>query len=237
MLQWITKDAAIARNRTQRAEGATATDFIGQRGVVSNDPLAFLVFNQPNFITPPHLHDVNQFQLFVQGTAKMGTHTIAPGALHYAEHGTPYGPIVAGDEGLSYFTVRPTSPGRYFEMPGAMPLMNRKTGRTFVSDAVIALPERTAMRELFQTPDGLSAFETRATPDAQLPLPEIDHGGAFIIVMAGDVRFDSKVCPEGACFSMDRGDELPRLISGPNGAAAIFMSFPRTSTPATPNKE
>ena len=131
MLQSTTPEQALARNRVQRDDkGATATDFIGARGVVSKDSMAFLVYNPPRYVTPAHYHDVNQFQLVVQGSAKIGTHKVLPGTVHYAETGTPYGPIVPEDDGLSYFTLRQTSPGGYFIMPGAKAGMNRKTGRT-----------------------------------------------------------------------------------------------------------
>lgn len=228
MLQSITPDEAIARNRVQRDDkGASATDFIGARGVVSDDALAFLVYNPPHYVTPAHFHDVNQFQLFVQGTARIGTHRVAAGSVHYAETGTPYGPIVPDDDGLSYFTLRQTSPGGYFIMPGARDRMNRKTGRTLMADAGTALPAATGMRELFRVDDGLSAYEIAATGGAVLPMPRIDHGGAFVVLLAGAATLDGRACPERSCISVGAGDPAPRLVAGPRGAAAAFMSFPR----------
>ncbi|HLG86613.1 MAG TPA: hypothetical protein VKZ79_05385 [Alphaproteobacteria bacterium] len=228
MLQATTADEAIARNRVQRDDkGATATDFIGARGVVSRDSLAFLVYNPPHYETPAHYHDVNQFQLVVQGSAFFGKHRVKVGSVHYAEHGTPYGPIMPEDHGLSYFTLRQTSPGGYFIMPGAKAGMNRKTGRTKMADASTALTGFTGMSELFRVDDGLSAYETAASAGDPLPLPEIDHGGAFIVIMAGQAIMDGRAYPERSCISVAAGDPLPLLTAGPKGAAAIFMTFPR----------
>jgi hypothetical protein len=231
MLQATTADEAIARNRVQRDDkGATATDFIGARGVVSRDSLAFLVYNPPHYETPAHYHDVNQFQLVVQGSAKFGKHPVVPGSVHYAEHGTPYGPILPDDDGLSYFTLRQTSPGGYFIMPGAKAGMNRKTGRTKMADASVAIPAATGMRALFQVEDGLSAYETGAAAGDRLPLPEMAHGGAFIVIMAGAAAIDGRAYPERSCMSIAAHDPLPVLTAGSEGAAAIFMSFPRLAS-------
>ena len=228
MLHATTADEATARNRVQRDDkGATATDFIGARGVVSQDSLAFLVYNPPHYETPAHYHDVNQFQLVVQGSAFFGKHRVSVGAVHYAEHCTPYGPILPEDDGLSYFTLRQTSPGGYFIMPGAKAGMNRKTGRTKMADAAVALPAATGARELFQVADGLSAYEVGATAGDRLPMPDIAHGGAFIVIMAGVAMMGGGAYPERSCISVTAGDPLPILTAGPKGAAAIFMTFPR----------
>lgn len=231
MIQSITPAEAIARNRVQRsAEGATATDFIGRRGVVSDKALAFLVYNPPHYVTPAHFHDVNQFQLFIQGTARIGTHPVVPGTVHYAEAGTPYGPIVPDDDGLSYFTLRQTSPGGYFVMPGARHLMNRKTGRTLMADARVDPPSRTEMRELFAQPDGLAAYEIRATATVPLPRPEIVHGGAFMVVLAGEISLGERPYPDRSCIWIEAGDPAPAMIAGGKGATALFLSFPRPAT-------
>jgi hypothetical protein len=234
MIRSITAAEAIAQNRVQRsAEGATATDFIGGRGIVSQDALAFLVYNPPHYVTPAHFHDVNQFQVVVQGTARIGTHRVLPGSVHYAETGTPYGPIVPDDEGLSYFTLRQTSPGGYFIMPGARNLMNRKTGRTFLADASIDLPSRTGMKELFGQPDGLAAYVLDAVGSAPLPQAAVDHGGAFCVVLAGEMLLDGRAYPERSCISIGAGEAQPAMIAGKSGAVVLFLSFPRLAAPIT----
>jgi len=224
----MTQAEAVARNRVQRSEeGATATDFIGGRGIVSQDALAFLVYNPPHYVTPAHFHDVNQFQVFVQGAARIGTHRVVEGSVHYAENGTPYGPIVPDDEGLSYFTLRQTSPGGYFIMPGARDMMNRKTGRTFMADAAVDLPRETGIKTLFAKPDGLGAYELTAEANAPVPQPAADHSGAFYIVLAGEMLLDGRAYPERSCVSIGAGESGPALTAGSNGVRVAFLTFPR----------
>ena len=69
-------------------------------------PQGFLVEQPPNSVTRPHFHNHEQFQLFVGGSAHMGKKATPPFSLHYVKGHTPYGPITAGPEGVTYFTLR-----------------------------------------------------------------------------------------------------------------------------------
>jgi hypothetical protein len=61
---------AISRNAVQVSkEGASATDFIGKRAETSDHPLAFLVNGPPAFVIPAHFHEIDQYQIFVGGSA------------------------------------------------------------------------------------------------------------------------------------------------------------------------
>ena len=51
-------------------------------------------------------HHINQFQVFVDGSGKVGRHAALPITVQYANGYTPYGPIEAGVTGVRYFTLR-----------------------------------------------------------------------------------------------------------------------------------
>ncbi|MDG1274118.1 MAG: hypothetical protein P8P46_06550, partial [Alphaproteobacteria bacterium] len=82
-------------------------------------PQGFLVEQPSNSITPPHFHDHEQYQVFVDGSARLGKHVANPLALHYARGHTPYGPITAGPSGVVYFTLRARWDSGAKYMPGA----------------------------------------------------------------------------------------------------------------------
>lgn len=65
-------------------------------------PQGFLVEQPPHSVTPPHFHEVNQFQVFGGGGCKIGKHDAAPISVHYANGHTPYGPISAGEDGFDW---------------------------------------------------------------------------------------------------------------------------------------
>ena len=72
-------------------------------------PNAALIKQSPHSVLRPHFHQASQFQIFVAGGGKLGRHDIKPFTAHYAGQQTGYGPIIAGPEGISYFTLRPVT--------------------------------------------------------------------------------------------------------------------------------
>jgi hypothetical protein len=46
------------------------------------------------------------FQVIVSGDGTLGTHAVRPCSVHFARAHTPYGPITAGPNGLSWLTIR-----------------------------------------------------------------------------------------------------------------------------------
>ena len=75
----------------------------------SRDPQFFTVDNTPHRHLPTHFHDSDQFQIIVQGTGTLGRHELKPFTVHYSRAFTPYGPIQAGPEGVTWATLRSKS--------------------------------------------------------------------------------------------------------------------------------
>ena len=69
-------------------------------------PMAFLVEQDPGKVVKPHFHQADQFQVVVGGEARMGTHDVTGIAVHYTNRYSAYGPIVATEKGVNYFTLR-----------------------------------------------------------------------------------------------------------------------------------
>ena len=51
-------------------------------------------------------HIVDQFQVFIAGSGTIGRDQVHLVTVHYADHHTGYGPLIAGAQGLSYLTLR-----------------------------------------------------------------------------------------------------------------------------------
>ena len=80
--------------------------------------MAFLVEKEAGAVVHPHFHQADQYQVIVQGSGRLGLHDIASVAVHYTDAYSAYGPIVAADEGVSWFTLRNAwDPGARY-MPG-----------------------------------------------------------------------------------------------------------------------
>src|SRR4051794_30692220 len=102
--------------RRQRLD-AYRTYYFG-RDEVHDGPQGFLLeIPTPQGVITPHFHRVDQFQVFVAGSGMIGKHPIAPVTVHYSDGYTPYGPIVAGPEGITFFNLRSSGDSGQHEMP------------------------------------------------------------------------------------------------------------------------
>jgi hypothetical protein len=250
----LTADSEIAR-RTARRRTANGwiTTFIGQnRNTLQPDqqppeagvlyPMAFLVEKDPHAMVKPHFHQADQYQVVVQGGGRLGTHDVGTVAVHYTDAWSAYGPIVAADAGISWFTLRNAwdSGARY--MPGAREQLRAARARNCQHREATAPPMPVASSEaltgtdrpycsevLAPTPDGMATWRCRWPAGTEICGPEpIEGGGQFWIVLAGSLSAaGSAMLPPNSCVFVGPDDTAPRLTAGPGGAEALCLQFPR----------
>ena len=136
--------------------------------------MAFLVEKEPHAVTKPHFHEADQYQVIVQGGGRLGTHDVGTVAVHYTDAWSAYGPIVAADEGISWFTLRNTwdSGARY--MPAAREQLRAARAQNLQHREATAPPMPVASAEdlartdrlscatvIEQTPDGMATWRYR----------------------------------------------------------------------------
>jgi hypothetical protein len=195
-------------------------------------PMAFLVEQDPGSTANAHYHQADQFQVVVAGYGTLGLHEVAPVTVHFTGAYTAYGPIRAGDDGISYFTLR-----NGFD-PGAR-FMNRAENRA----ALRSLPDRRhreavagpdsssgAERETLIEPtsDGLAAWRFRLPARALLEGPDPSLGrGQYWLVMSGGLQREGHSLDRLSC-SFVRPDE-PAFTgeTGPEGLDVLALQFPR----------
>jgi hypothetical protein len=113
-----------------KSEGVFQVDYIGNSHKNQRGPQAFLVeLEKPGHIIKPHFHHVDQFQIVVDGGGTLGKHELHPVTVHYTDSFTPYGPIVAGENGLKFFNFRPAADVGAEYMPGSRERLLRHAGR------------------------------------------------------------------------------------------------------------
>jgi hypothetical protein len=123
----------VAATRVPTQLGRFATDFFGVHKENRPGPQAYLIETPPGGVIKPHFHGANQYQLTVAGEGTIGKHKLVPGSLHYADAYTPYGPVLSGPQGLSFFTLRQSSYVGSHYMPGSKQQQRQKTGRNLHS--------------------------------------------------------------------------------------------------------
>jgi hypothetical protein len=215
----------LAQGTTQEEAAAAA----------AGQPMAYLVEQAPGDTVDPHYHQVDQFQLFVGGSGHIGTHPLEGVTVHYAAPHSPYGPIVAGADGVQYVTLRRNwDPGAQW-MPGAAPALRNMPGRkhaTFTSPplercADLCSLQGTSSTEVMPGKEGgPGAWIVRAGPNGVLRADPPAGQGRFWYVLAGSLLAQGQEYGSGACFFLP-GDEPPfECRAGAGGVELVQVQFP-----------
>ena len=228
------------------------TTFIGQNRNTLKDgeapppddalyPMAFLVEKDPGAVVGPHFHQADQYQVIMQGSGRMGVHDVADVAVHYTDAYSAYGPIVAAEDGIAWFTLRNTwDPGaRYMPEHRAQLRAARATYQHREATCGPLQPLDDAARVKLQgveahpviepSPDGMGTWRYAAAPAALIAGPEpASGGGQFWLVTAGSAEIaGSEALPAQSCIFVGPDDAAPRIKAGSTGADLLCLQFPR----------
>jgi hypothetical protein len=200
------------------------------RYVVEKGSQVFLVDQAPEAILRPHFHPVAQFQVVVAGSGHLGRRPVEPFEIHFADPGTPYGPITPGVNGLSYVTLRPDHTAQTFWMPESRAAMKRRPGRN-VHARFSPRPKATQLEVLVERhPDGLAAFGLcLAGHRAFSGPPAFGSGGQYYLITRGSLIHEDREYRGLAVAFVDPADGRFEGRTGGDGLDAIILQFPRYS--------
>jgi hypothetical protein len=250
-----TTEEAHARARQVHVNGRdyTLAEYVGAapkkgmyvEGNEVNDnglPQGFLVHQPPNAITPAHFHEPNQFQVFVEGNGRIGAFPAAPLTIQYANGHTPYGPIVAFEEGVKYFTLRQRwDPGAKY-LPASRDKLIKGNQRTRVKgglgvsdEAARRARSEAAVEVVFaEEADGLAGWMVRLGPGGSCVLEEpAKGGGQYLVVAAGTlVAPDGRTLPRLSTVFISPEEARQTALAGPEGLDLLVLQFPRLAAAA-----
>ena len=193
-------------------------------------PQAFIVELEPHYTLDPHYHLSNQFQLFIKGDGEITRRRFGAFSVHYANAYTPYGPIVAGDGGLHYITLRNGSGGGPLYLPKHGERL-RASGRPrrHLDPAEIDLEGYAPVSTIFSAAaDGLGGWVYRAKADAAGTGPDPRGGGGQSwVVGAGSLVVDGAELSKLSCLFVNPDDPPLAFTGGPYGGAAIVLQYPQ----------
>ena len=192
-------------------------------------PQAYLVEQPRHATVPPHFHDTDQFQVFVAGKASFGKAEIEPLTVHYAGGHTPYGPIVTGEEGTHYFTLRKHWDSGGKPMPDCRDQLRPGPRCHRMSDPVdpSSLTAGQTHDLIPVEADGLGARLFVVASDAQATL-DIDEpgGGQYLLVLDGEASIDRTSLSTHACLFRAPDEPALSVKTGSKGACLLLMQFP-----------
>jgi hypothetical protein len=250
MVQAVSGQQALQGRRVIKSRGTGEehwrTDFLGRPGdggAIKEEPQAFLIEMHANESILPHFHEVDQFQVFVAGSGGMGRQAAATLAVHYADHHTGYGPINAGPQGYSYFTLRARSdPGaHYLHKPGYREALKPSRKRHGVA-AGISLSTEPVLMDLkdakteplfadLDGSDGLGGAVFRMGPGTSRTGPEPRAtGGQYYLVVNGSLEIRAGTYGTWSTVFVTPDEAPLELKAGPKGLEALLLSFPKRET-------
>ncbi len=244
----VTREQALKRSHafsTPHGPGGHVRTYIGSnrfelkaQGLDSPPigPMANLVEQEANSTVQPHFHGVDQFQVFVGGSGRVGVHPTEPVTVHFAGPHSPYGPIVAGPQGIHYLTLRPSwDPGAQW-MPESAPQLRSIPNRkqvAFTSERIDLAGETVSLKGALATQvmspldyNGAGVWSWRAGPGADLPAGDSGPQGEFWYVLTGALEVEGERLGPGACVFRGRNDRQATLCAGPGGVEALQLRFP-----------
>ena len=195
--------------------------------------MAFMVEQDPDTTVQAHFHQADQFQVVVAGGGTLGTHAVAPVAVHFTAAYSAYGPIRAGADGLAYFTLRNGwDPGARY-MPGArgdLPRPRRHREAIGAPAPVRADPAAgpTCEPALPAGPDGLAAWRYRLPAGAPLAGPDpAASAGQYWLVLGGSLLRDDTALGPRSCLFVAPDEPGLAARAGGGGLDLLAMQFPR----------
>lgn len=247
----LTADSTAARAANRRKTGnGWHTTFIGKNRNTLKEgeappesgslyPMAFLVEKEPAAVVRPHFHEADQFQVIVQGGGRLGQHDIGTVAVHYTDAWSAYGPIVAAEEGVSWFTLRNAwDPGAQY-MPGARTKLREARARHQHRESTCGPMAPWPVHELAQldgvetvtemeAADGMASWRFRLPAGARAVGPDPGNGsGQFWLVLSGEASCgEPALLPVESCVFVGPEDGGLRLAAGPEGAELVCVQFP-----------
>jgi rubredoxin len=201
----------------------------------TRDPQAFMVQYAPGRVLRTHFHDVDEFQIVVAGQGTFGRHAIAPFTVHFARAFTPYGPIVAGAEGLTFLTLRARrdSAGPQL-LPDQRGALDKVLGRNpwQAAEQLSLAPTGAAMSIMPLTKlidgSGLAAWVVQLPPECSASLPPAQgSGGQYVVAFQGSIRLGSRALAALAVGFVANNEAPLNLASGAQGATLVVLNFPR----------
>ena len=184
----------------------------------------------------PHFHVQDQFQVVAEGGGTLGRHAVAPIHVHYASRHTGYGPITAGNQGLSYFTFRAvTTPYAYF-LPESRDQMQSLPKRNLLGHAFALVRRADACAPGAKSRSRRSSSHNRTAsrlgyydclPSATFVPPSMRRrADRFYLVCEGVMVARSERLPRFATAFVSADERDFEVVAGEEGLEVLVAAVP-----------
>jgi hypothetical protein len=198
-------------------------------------PTVYLVEQGPHISLRTHFHRNNQFQLFVRGDGVIGKHALRALTVHYAGAYSGYGPVVAGPQGLAYFTLRSVFETGSLTMVQHADQMKRGPKRQLHSEPVpveseteLAARTEPAVQDLIPfEADGVGArLYTLPTGTIQTGVDPTGSEGHFFVVIAGSMYVQERAVKDWGSVFVQAMEKPLIFVAGDGGVQVVCLQLP-----------
>lgn len=191
-------------------------------------PQALVARQAPGWVLPVHFHMQHQFQVVLRGSGTLGKHALEPGSVHYTSPQSGYGPIVAGDDGLDYFTLRVLTGKGAWYLPEARPFMDPGLFKEQQWGSLRGGSGLGWQTLINARNDGLGAWACAGARGKEyLCRAEPSEAGRFYAVIRGTIQIDGKVLCAGSCaYWTSSGPPPPAFLVLDDDVLVIAVQFP-----------
>jgi len=198
-------------------------------------PTVALIEQPPDFSFMPHFHRQNQFQVFVGGSGSIGRQALAPVVVHYAGAYTGYGPLVAGPQGIQYFTLRPVCESGFIPLSQrqAQMVSGPKRHAHSASIPVACTEEMQTWMEPKETfvialgADGMGARLVNLPSHACCECPHpTGSQGQFLFVLQGTAQAAGHALGVWEQMYVTHDEPMPSIMAGVHGVQFLCLSVP-----------
>ena len=178
-----------------------------------------------------HAHPVDQWQVYVTGSARLAKKPVLPVTIQYTDEWVPYGPIEVAKEGFALIALWPRPNDATYEMPqDADTIRSNLRGKPHrilfnhleVADELVTAPSETTLIE----EDTIWARRWRLPAGTSLETPDPSQGGGqFFIPLQGRVDYESRQYTQWSTIYVGPRDGRIVLQAGVDGADVLGIQF------------
>lgn len=191
-------------------------------------------------ISAAHFHEVDQFQVIMEGSGDFGRHPVKPYCVHFSRAYTPYGPLEADKEtGWAFLVLRSRFDPGAQRFPQALDKLKQVPDRRpWQVTTEIDFPDATAGVNVRDIPkirdeEGLFTQTIAMGPHARTTAPDPSVGdGQYVVVVKGSLVHGEKERAAPAVVFTRRDEPAFEIVAGAHGLEAIILNFPKLRTRA-----
>ncbi len=182
-----------------------------------------------------HFHEVDQFQIIMDGSGEFGRHHVKPYHVHFSRAYTPYGPLQSDkDTGWAFMVLRSRLDSGAQRFPQSLEKLKTIPNRQpWQVTTDVSFPEKSAAVNVKDIPEiqdeqGLLTRTVTMAANARTMSPDPSLGdGQYVVVVKGSLMHENKERVAPAVVFLKRDEPAFEIVAGAQGLDAIILNFPK----------